>query len=71
MTRFLLGVLLCALTYPGAVWVLGGDHWAKGFSFAFVAIFTVPGSVLLALLTVGILRWRGWIRWWQLAAGGR
>lgn len=70
MTRFLLGVLLCALAYPGAVWILSGDHWAKGFSLFFIAIFTFPGAVLLALLALGVLRGRGWLRWWQLAAGG-
>ncbi|MFO0244921.1 MAG: hypothetical protein ACK53H_05990 [Betaproteobacteria bacterium] len=70
MTRFVLGVLLCALAYPGAILVLAGEHWAAATSAFMAGVFTVAGSVLLALLILAVFRRRGWLRWWQLVAGG-
>ena len=70
MTRFVLGVLLCALAYPGAILVLASEHWAAGTSAFIAGVFTVAGSVLLALLILAVFRRRGWLRWWQLVAGG-
>jgi hypothetical protein len=70
MTRFVLGVLLCALAYPGAILVLASEHWAVWFSVVIAGVFTVSGSALLALLILTVLRRKSWLRWWQLLAVG-
>lgn len=70
MKRFLIGVLLCALAYPGVILFLAREHWAVPISVVIAGSFTVAGSVLLALLTLAVLRRRGWLRWWQVMMGG-
>lgn len=70
MRRFFLGILLCALTLPGVILVMANDHWAKWFSVVVAGTFTVSGNLFLALLTLGVLRRKGWLQWWQLAASG-
>ena len=70
MTRFVLGILLCALTLPGVVLVMANGHWAKWISVVLAGTFTVSGTFFLALVTLGVLRRKGWLRWWQLVACG-
>ena len=70
MARFFLGVFLCALAYPGANLVRYGANERNLFAVGAMGLFTLAGSVLLALLTLGVLRNRGWLRWWQLMAAG-
>jgi hypothetical protein len=70
MKRFFLGVLLCAMAYPGAILLMAREHWAVPISVAIAGVFTVAGSLLLALLTLAVFSRRGWLRWWQLMAGG-